>query len=117
MSRPRKLAHPLYQLLIEEHIDSFNSQKAQFLTSAPINLQGADLRGLNLRGLDAKGLDLRDAYLRSCDLRGIDFRDALLEGASLNRAKISGCYFAHNLSAEEIIMSLTAGTRLRCDIK
>ncbi|WP_205341055.1 pentapeptide repeat-containing protein [Denitrificimonas caeni] len=115
MSRPRKLDHPLFLLLTEEKIDSFNSQKADYVSSGLLNFQGADLRGLNLRGLDAAGIDFRDAYFRSCDLRGIDFREAQLEGASMNRAKISGCYFANNLSAEEIVMSLTTGTRMRCN--
>lgn len=115
MSRPQKLDHPLFQLLLDENIEAFNAQKNTHLTTTElIDLQSADLRGLNLRGLNAAGLDLRNAYLRSCDLRGIDFRAALLEGASINRAKISGCYFADNLRAEEIIMALTTGTRIRC---
>jgi uncharacterized protein YjbI with pentapeptide repeats len=117
MSRPRKLEHPLFQLLIEEEIDNFNQQKSQYLVSGLLNLQGADLRGLNLRGLDAAGIDFRDAYFRSCDLRGIDFREVQLEGASINRAKISGCYFAKNLPAEEILLSFTTGTRMRCQEK
>ncbi len=103
----------MFQLLAEEKVDIFNQQKAQYLDSGLLNLQGADLRGLNLRGLNAVGIDFRDAYFRSCDLRGIDFREAQLEGASINRAKISGCYFASNLSAEEILLSLTTGTRMR----
>lgn len=114
MSRPRKLEHPLFQLLTEENVVNFNKQKAQHLASGLLNLRGADLRGLNLRGLDAAGIDFRDAYFRSCDLRGIDFRETQLEGASINRAKISGCYFANNLPAEEILLSLTTGTRMRC---
>ena len=105
MSRPKKLEHPLFQLLSEEKIDSFNQQKAQYLVSGVLDLQGADLRGLNLRGLDAAGIDFSDAYFRSSDLRGIDFREALLKGASINRAKLSGCYFADNLPAEEILLS------------
>ncbi|QEY59565.1 pentapeptide repeat-containing protein [Pseudomonas sp. C27(2019)] len=117
MSRPRKLEHPLFQLLSEEKVDDFNLQKAQYLDAGVLNLQGADLRGLNLRGLDAAGIDFRDAYFRSCDLRGIDFRAAQLEGASINRAKISGCYFADNLRAEEVLLSLTTGTRMRCQEK
>ena len=117
MTRPRKLEHPLFQLLIEEQIDRFNSQKPEYISSELLDFQGADLRGLNLRGLDAAGIDFRNAYFRSCDLRGIDFRQALLEGASMNRAKISGCYFAKDLCAEEIVMSLTAGTRIRCQAK
>lgn len=117
MSRPKKLEHPLFQLLIEENIESFNQQKPQYISSGHLDFQGADLRGLNLRGLDAAGIDFRNAYFRSCDLRGIDFRETLLEGASMNRAKISGCYFANDLPAEEIVMSLTAGTRIRCQVK
>ncbi len=38
MSRPKKLEHPLFQLLIEEKIDSFNQQKAQHLASGLLNL-------------------------------------------------------------------------------
>lgn len=117
MSRPKKLEHPLYQLITEEKIDAFNSQKAQYTHSGMLNFQDADLRGLNLRGLDASDIDFRNAYFRSCDLRGIDFRKSLLEGASMNRAKISGCYFSEELSAEEIVMSLTTGTRMRCQSK
>ncbi len=117
MSRPRKLEHPLFQLLIEEKIDSFNNQKSQYVSSERLDFQGADLRGLNLRGLDAADIDFRNAYFRSCDLRGIDFRETLLEGASINRAQISGCYFANDLLAEEIVMSLTTGTRIRCQAK
>mgnify|MGYP000924559508 CR=1 FL=1 len=50
---------------------------------------------------------------RSADLRGIDFRNASLEGASLAHAQISGTYFPAELSADEILMSMNFGTRLR----
>ena len=63
--------------------------------------------------MDASGLDLSDAYFRGADLRGIDFRQTNLEGASMAEAKISGCYFPKELSAEEIRMSVELGTRLR----
>ncbi len=117
MTRPKKIDHPLFQLLDEEKIDLFNEQKRLYAASGLLDFKNADLRGLNLRGLDASGIDFRNAYFRSCDLRGIDFRETLLEGASINRAKISGCYFTSDLSAEEIVMSLTAGTRIRCQSK
>lgn len=110
MARPQKLTHPLYELLVNEDVQGFNNLCRNYES---IDFRGGDFRGLNLRGLNAQGIDFRDAYLRSCDLRGIDFREALLEGASLNKAQISGCYFAKHLSAEEILMSITAGTRLR----
>lgn len=118
MSRPKKLEHPLFKLLLDEDVDRFNQQKADtFTVLEPLDFQSADLRGLNLRGLDATGIDFRNAYFRRSDLRGIDFRDTLLEGATINGAKISGCYFANNLCAEEILMSLTTGTRMRCNSK
>jgi len=47
------------------------------------------------------------------DLRGIDFRKSLLDGASINGAKISGTYFPVSLSAQEILLSFEHGTRLR----
>ncbi|MNH42355.1 hypothetical protein D3C79_1040400 [compost metagenome] len=46
-------------------------------------------------------------------MRGIDFRKANLEGASLAHAQISGTYFPVELSADEILMSMNFGTRLR----
>ncbi|MCY1377940.1 Pentapeptide repeats (8 copies) [compost metagenome] len=74
---------------------------------------GGDFRGLDLRELNADGVDFSDAYFRSADLRGIDFRNANLEGASLAHAQISGTYFPVELSADEILMSMNFGTRLR----
>jgi uncharacterized protein YjbI with pentapeptide repeats len=74
---------------------------------------GGDFRGLDLRELNADGVDFTDAYFRSADLRGIDFRNANLEGASLAHAQISGAYFPPELSADEILMSMNFGTRLR----
>lgn len=110
MSAPRIPQEPLYQLLRTEQVQEFNSKVDR---KAPPDLTGCDFRGLDLRGLDATGLDLTDAYFRGTDLRGIDFRQARLEGASIVTAKISGCYFPVELTAEEIGMSLQHGTRMR----
>ena len=74
---------------------------------------GGDFRGLDLRELNADGVDFGDAYFRSADLRGIDFRHSNLQGASLAHAQISGAYFPVELSADEILMSMNFGTRLR----
>jgi uncharacterized protein YjbI with pentapeptide repeats len=101
---------PLYRLLREGAVDEFNSRRAAGETC---NLVGCDLRTIDLRKLDAKGLDLRDCYFRQADLRGVDFSEANLEGASINAAKISGAWFPRELSAEEITLSLTHGTRMR----
>ncbi|MET1081349.1 MAG: pentapeptide repeat-containing protein [Pseudomonas sp.] len=110
MSLPRQLDHPLYRLLHNDDIVAFNQQKP---TSGPIDLVGGDFRGIDLRTLQAERIDFTDAYFRGADLRGVDLRQAALEGASLAHAQISGAYFPAELSADEILMSVNFGTRLR----
>lgn len=110
MSGPLIHDNALYQLLRDEDIATFNQRKQAGETA---NLTAGDYRGLDLRGLNAAGLDLSDAYFRNADLRGIDFRHTRLDGASIADAQISGCYFPPALSAEEIHLSLTLGTRMR----
>ncbi|POA26877.1 MULTISPECIES: pentapeptide repeat-containing protein [unclassified Pseudomonas] len=110
MSQPKILDTPLYALLHKDDIEGFNRERPK---SGPIDMVGGDFRGLDLRELNAEGIDFSDAYFRSADLRGIDFRDASLEGASLAHAQISGAYFPSELSADEILMSMNFGTRLR----
>ncbi|MEY8204656.1 MAG: pentapeptide repeat-containing protein [Bermanella sp.] len=107
---PRISQDPMYQLLRDEDIPQFNKLKAQGKTC---DLSGCDFRGLDLREMDVRGLDFSNAYFRGADLRSIDFRGARLAGASLADAKISGCFFPDNLPAQEILMSLQQGTRLR----
>ena len=110
MSHPRQLDTPLYRLLYDEKISEFNKQKPH---EGSINLRSADLRGLDLRLLDASRVDFADAYFRGADLRGIDLREANLEGASIAHAQISGAYFPAQLSADEILLSMQFGTRMR----
>ncbi|OLU18882.1 hypothetical protein BVH03_08115 [Pseudomonas sp. PA15(2017)] len=110
MSQPRQLDTPLYRLLHNDDVAGFNKQRPQGET---IDLSGGDFRGLDLRALDAEGIDFTDAYFRGADLRGVDFRSAQLEGASIAHAQISGAYFPVELSADEILMSMNFGTRLR----
>ena len=64
----------------------------------------------------ADGLDLSDGYFRQADLRGVDLSKTKLLGASIHGAKISGVYFPIDLAAEEILMSLEHGTRMRYGI-
>jgi uncharacterized protein YjbI with pentapeptide repeats len=108
--KPLDYDDPLYQLLRDGNVKEFNRRKAQ---GEHCDLTGCELRNLDLRGLDAGGLDFSNSYFRAADLRGIDFSTARLEGASLNSAKISGAYFPVELSADEINLSVTHGTRLR----
>lgn len=110
MSHPHQLDTPLFRLLHDEKISEFNNQKPR---EGSIDLRGADLRGLDLRMLDASRIDFTDAYFRGADLRGIDLREACLEGASIAHAQISGAYFPIQLSADEILLSMQFGTRMR----
>ena len=78
-----------------------------------LDFSGSDLRGTDLRGIYLSNVVLRDAYLRDADLRGCDLRRTDLAGASLHGAKIAGAYFPDNIPAEELLLSLQYGTRLR----
>jgi len=100
-------------LLREGKIAEFN---ARHQAGENCDLTGCDFRGLDLRGLIAKALDLSDSYFRQTDLRGVDLSEAKLIGASIHGAKISGVFFPADLAAEEILMSLEHGTRMRYGI-
>lgn len=108
--QPQIKDDPMYRLLREGEIEEFNTRRKNGETC---DLRGCDFRTLDLRRLNASGLDLRNCYFRQADLRGVDFSEANLEGASINAAKISGAYFPPALSAEELTLSLTHGTRMR----
>ncbi len=110
MSQPGQLDSPLYHLLHNEDIAGFNAHKPK---DAEVDLCNGDFRGLDLRAIDARRINFSGAYFRGSDLRGLDLREALLEGASLAHAQISGAYFPAELSADEILMSVNFGTRLR----
>ncbi|WP_444998248.1 pentapeptide repeat-containing protein [Aliikangiella sp. IMCC44359] len=101
---------PLYQLLREEKVKAFNQQRG---TDTVIDFHDCDFRGLDLRGLDAHGIDFSGCYFRAADLRGIDFSQANLSGASVASAQISGSLFPSNISANEILLSVEKGTRMR----
>jgi uncharacterized protein YjbI with pentapeptide repeats len=110
MSQPRQLDNPLYALIHNEKISAFNAQKPKDVF---VDLSDGDFRGLDLRALDAQGINFTNAYFRGADLRGLDLRNAQLQGASLAHAQISGAYFPVELTADEILMSVNFGTRLR----
>ncbi|QXH36511.1 pentapeptide repeat-containing protein [Pseudomonas muyukensis] len=110
MNQPRQLDNVLFTLVRDEKIAEFNRVKA---AHPSIDFRGGDFRGLDLRALDVRGIDFTDAYFRAADLRGLDLRENGLEGASLAHAQISGTYFPAELSADEILMSVKFGTRMR----
>jgi uncharacterized protein YjbI with pentapeptide repeats len=110
MKKPRIKTDPLYILLREGKVNKFNKKRSE---GENCDLAYADFRAVDLRGLDATGLDFSNAYFRQADLRGINFSRANLNGASINAAKISGTFFPSNIHADEILLSLQHGTRLR----
>lgn len=101
-------------LIQEERFLEFNNLVDS--TAGPVDLSGAHLRGYDLRKCKLKTANLAGAYLRSTDLRSVDLSEANLEGASMKEAKVSGVLFPRELSAEEIRLSLTYGTRLRANM-
>lgn len=107
---PAAAAAELSGLLREGRADRFNAWVA---AHGPADLTGANLRMADLRGADLKGASLRGAYMRAADLRGQDLSDCDLDGASLAGAKVSGVRFPADIPAEEVMMSLAHGTRLR----
>lgn len=110
MNQPRQLDSELYALIRSENIAAFNRQKPK---DCSIDFRDGDFRGLDLRNLDASGIDFSGAYFRAADLRGLNLKDVPMEGASLAHAQISGVWFPPELSADEILMSVNFGTRLR----
>ncbi len=107
---PKQSTDPMYQMLRDEQIETFNTKKA---SGEKFDLRGTNLQGLDLRALDVEGIDFTDCYMRGTDLRGLDFSTCTLEGVSIRSAKISGIYLPKELSSEEILMSLNHGTRMR----
>lgn len=111
MTSPMISDDPLYRLLREGKVDEFNQRITAGETT---NLKGCDFRHINLQGLKTEGLDFSDCYFRQADLRGVDFSNCTnFEGASIHGAKISGACFPRQIRADEIMLSLEHGTRLR----
>jgi len=111
MALPQISEDPLYRLLREGKVAEFNQRIAA--GEIPV-LTGCDFRHINLQGLQTHGLDFTDSYFRQADLRGVDFSHCKsLVGASIHGAKISGAYFPIGLRAEEILLSLDHGIRMR----
>lgn len=111
MTAPVISDNPLYRLLREGKVEEFNQRIA---AGEQVDLTSCDFRHLNLQGLDTRGLDFSNSYFRQADLRGVDFTQCVsMEGASIHGAKISGVYFPSQISAQEVLLSLEHGTRMR----
>ncbi len=115
MAAPIISNNPLYRLLREGKVAEFNQRIAAGETA---DLTNCDFRTINLQGLNTAGLDFSNCYFRQADLRGIDFSQCeSLEGASIHAAKISGVFFPKEIRADEIVLSLQHGTRMRYNVK
>ena len=99
----------LRMLLLDGKVEEFNAR----VEEEPADLENTALRSMDLRGANLLHANLRGAYLRNADLRGVDLFHADLEGASLHQARVSGTRFPPNLSANEILLSVRLGTRMR----
>ena len=96
--------------LFEENRENFNAGVARGVKS---NFKGQNLSDLDLTGFDLHNADLSGAYMRGATLRGVDLTGANLHGASIRGARVTGCMFPPDIPAEEIIMALEKGTRIR----
>jgi len=111
MAAPKISDDPLYRLLREGKVDEFNQRIA---AGEKADLTSCDFRHINLSGVITDQLDFSNSYLRQADLRGVDFTNChSLEGASIHGAKISGTFFPREIRADEILLSLEHGTRIR----
>ncbi len=107
---PRFINSPAYRCLRVADIAGFHHYSGEGET---VDLANADLRSVDLRKVDLTKVILRGAYLKEADLRGQDLREHDLEGCSLRHAKVGGVYFPENVRADELLMSLQFGTRIR----
>ena len=108
--KPKFSNDPMYQLLRDGNITEFN---ARFEGGEKPDLSNCDFRNVDLRGLEVTKTDFSGSYFRQADLRGLDLSECNLEGASIHGAQISGMLFPRELSAQEILLSLQQGTRMR----
>ena len=110
---PRKPEdNPSYVILRKKGVQEFSDYRKKSNLET-VDLSGVDFSEADLAKLDATGIDFSNTSFRHADLRGVNFRESNLEGASLRSAQISGAYFPDDLSADEIMMSVKYGTRMR----
>lgn len=109
-SAPQIKDDELYRLLRDGKVSEFNTRRE---SGESCDLSSADFRSVDLTGINADGLDLSNCYFRMSNLRGIDFSNTKLQGSSIHGAQISGALFPDTLHANEILLSLEHGTRMR----
>jgi len=102
---------PINMLLREGKIEEVNAA----LASGKVpSFSDTDFRSMDLTGLNTKNMDFSNSRFRLANLSGLDLSSCNLKGISLRDAKVSGVIFPEHIPANEIIMSIKYGTRLRC---
>ena len=91
--------------------ERFNAEIAAL--GGSVDLENCDLSNQDLRRFNLRSANLRNAYLKMADLRGVDLSSAQMDGASINRAHISGAFFPRSIPAQEVLLSVEHGTRMR----
>ena len=103
---------PIYEALFQGDYRKYN----QLMESheGPIDLSFTNLSNVSLMRIHSiSRVILTGARLKMSDLRGLDLSEHNLEGVSIQKCQISGTYFPPDISAQEILLSLETGTRLR----
>lgn len=99
-----------FHRLHNHEIDQFHQQ---IEGKKEVDFSQCSLRGVDFRRVDMQRIIIRGSYLRGADLRGVDLRQHDLEGCSFHDTMISGCYLPSNVDPNEIMMSVSLGTRIR----
>lgn len=110
MAKPRFISDDAFRSLRAGDTEAFHRLIAD---RKAVDFSDSDLRGTDFRNANLAKIVLRGCYLKDADMRGLDLREHDLEGCSLHNAKIGGTYFPKNVSAGEIQMSVSLGTRIR----
>ena len=110
MSQPRQLDNPLYSLIRNEQIAAFNAKSPKTRVCRP---ERRGFSRIDLRALDAQGINFSNAYFRGTDLRGLDLRSATTRRCQPGACADFRGLLPAELTADEILMSVNFGTRLR----
>lgn len=94
-----------------EEPERFNAETAAL--PGPLDLEGCDLCIQDLRKSNLRTANLRNAYLKLAHPGGADLSEAQMDGASTHRSHLSEVFFPRNRPAQEILLPIEHGSRMR----